>query len=292
MTRATPRSVVFAISLVVAASIACGDSSGTLSPSGIAGSSRSGAVITGHVNGVSSLPAASAAIGPRSTTSLRVTISGTDISTAVDGAGNFTLNGAPPGTVTLQFSGSGVNATVTLSGVTAGETIRVEITLTNNGARVDSDSRRRDSDREIEGTISAINAGARTIQVGSTTVTIPDTAKIRRGGTTLTFADLRLGQEVEVHAVVDGTTFRATEVEIEDNDDDRDALTELTGAVSSLTGTCPSITFVVRERTVRTGPATSFDGGCSRVRNGVRVEAKGALAGDGSLMASRVEIDD
>jgi hypothetical protein len=97
------------------------------------------------------------------TTSLRVTISGTDITSTVDGSGQFTLNGVPPGNVTLQFSGSGVSASITLSGVTAGEQIHVEITLTNGGgAHVDSETRHRDDNgREVEGHITAINASAR-----------------------------------------------------------------------------------------------------------------------------------
>jgi len=225
MTPIKPRWVSIALGLVAAASIACGESSGTVSPSGVSGG-RSGAVITGRVSGINSLPVATGVLGPLATTSVRVTISGTDISTVVDGTGNFMLTGVPPGTVTLQFSGSGVSATITLTGVTAGETIRIEITLTGSGARLDSERRDRDGDDD------------------------------------------------------------------DDDEDKDDGLTELTGTVSNLTGTCPSLTFVVREQTVRTGAGTSFDGGCSRVKNGVRVEAKGALNADGALIATRVELDD
>ena len=96
-----------------------------LSPSGVSGF-RSGAVITGRVNGANNLPVATGVLATLATTSLRVTISGTDISTAVDGTGTFTLTGVPPGTVTLQFSGPGVSAASTLTGVTTGETIRIE----------------------------------------------------------------------------------------------------------------------------------------------------------------------
>ena len=54
-------------------------------------------------------------------TTLRVTINGTNISTMVDGTGQFTMTGVPPGTVTLTFTGEGVSASLTLNNVNAGE---------------------------------------------------------------------------------------------------------------------------------------------------------------------------
>ena len=298
MTNSKSHWFIFALGLaVLATTVACGNASGSLSPTGPSGSGSS-TVITGRVSGLSGLPATANTFGARATTSLRVTIAGTDISTTVDGSGQFTLTGVPPGTVTLQFSGPGVSATITLTGVTAGDRIHVEVTLTNSGARVDSESRHRDDNgREIEGHITAINATARTIQVGGTTINVPESAKIHSGTKVLTFADLKVGQEVEVHGALDGTTFKATDVAIEDDeddndDDDRDELTEVSGTVSGLTGTCPALTFVVRDRTVKTSSATRFDDGCATIKNTVRVEVKGQIAADGSLTASRVELDD
>jgi hypothetical protein len=295
MTVIKPRWIVFAFSVAVASSIACGGSA-SLSPTGPS-ANGSTAVITGRVNGMSGLPvsAPSNSFAPRATTSLRVTISGTDITSTVDGSGQFTLNGVPPGNVTLQFSGSGVSASITLSGVTAGEQIHVEITLTNGGgAHVDSETRHRDDNgREVEGHITAINASARTITVGSTAVNVPDTARIHRGTTTLTFADLKVGDEVEVEGAMDGTTFKATEVKIEvDEDDDNDDLPEVKGVVTGRTGDCPALTFTVGTRVVKTTSATRFDDGCATVQNNVRVEVKGTIGTDNVMTAARVELDD
>ena len=295
MTESKSRWVIFALGIaLLATSVSCGNASGSLSPTGPSGVGSGGAVITGRVRGMNT-PATSDSFAPLATSSLHVTISGTNISSTVNGAGQFTLTGVPPGTVTLQFSGPGVSASITLSGVTAGEQITIDVTLNGTSARVDSESRRRDGGHEIEGHITAVDAGARTITVGGSVIAVPAGTSIRRGGTAMTFADLKVGLEVEVETTMNGTTLVATEVKIEDDeddDDDRDGLTEVSGSVSGLAGTCPAITFVVRDRTIVTMATTRFDIACDKIKNTVRVEVNGALAPNGSLMATRVELDD
>jgi hypothetical protein len=100
-----------------------------------------------------------------------VSVNGTNIETNVDGTGHFTLNGVPSGTIVLNFSGRGVNASVTLRGVSTGDQIEIDVRLENGGARLESDHRRRgeeddDDDNEgrslpegtneVEGTVSSL----------------------------------------------------------------------------------------------------------------------------------------
>jgi hypothetical protein len=138
----------------------------------------------------------------------------------VDGAGQFTLTGVPPGAVTLTFTGNGVSASITLNNVDVGDEIRIEIRLNGTSARIESERRRRD------------------------------------------------------------------------DDDDDDEANEVEGTVASLTGACPELTFAIGTRVVKTTGVTVFDDPCRNIRNGVRVEARGARAADGTFMAARVEIDD
>src|SRR5262245_56129989 len=133
--------ILFAI--VVAA---CGDSSSSLT--GPSGDGSRGATITGRVSGVSLRSAAPAVNGITSTTAstngsttLRVTIQGTNISTRVDGTGQFTMDGVPPGTVTLTFAGEGVSASITLNNVAAGDEIRIEVRLNGTSARIEAETR-------------------------------------------------------------------------------------------------------------------------------------------------------
>lgn len=186
---------------------ACGGSPS--SPSDLSGS---GATITGRVNGGNALTSPSwstASSSQAAAATLTVSVVGTNITTTVDGNGQFTLTNVPAGTVRIQFTGPGTNATITLSGLNSGEHIDITVTLRGNNASVDSQS------------------------------------------------------------------------------------VEAEGKVSNLTGKCPLLTFVVRNRTVHTNGSTSFkDGPCSAIQNNTEVDVKGQRQSDGSIMATKVEIDE
>ena len=68
---------------------------------------------------------------------------------------------------------------------------------------------------------------------------------------------------------------------------------ELDGSVASLSGTCPALTFIVRDTTVKTNGTTQFaSGSCSRIANGVRIEVDGTRQPDGLIVATKVAFDD
>ena len=214
------------VAIVVAA---CGNSSASLDgPSGV--SRANGAVITGRVSGVSlratTLDGTASTTGAAAAaTTLRVTINGTNISTMVDGAGQFTMNGVPPGAVTLTFTGEGISASITLNNVSAGDEIRIEVRLTGNSARIESETRRqgdddedddgdRDEANEVEGTVSALtgNCPAVTFTVGT---------RVVKTGSATVFDDpctgIRNGVRVEVKGTRAGDgTFTAARVELDD----------------------------------------------------------------------------
>lgn len=210
---------ILALGAVIAANIACGNASGSGSPTGPS-AGRSTAVITGRVNGMSStLPivAASDSFAPRAATSLHVTITGTDISSTVDGSGQFTLNGVPPGDVTLQFSGSGVSASITLTGITAGQTIHVEVTLNGRGgAHLDSETRDDDDDdlNEVKGAVTGLTGTcpALTFTIGTRTVKTTDTTRFEDG-----CAKIQNTARVEVKGTIGSdSVLTATRVELDD----------------------------------------------------------------------------
>jgi hypothetical protein len=158
-------------------------------------------------------------------TTLRVTINGTNISTMVDGAGQFTMNGVPPGTVTLTFTGEGVSASITLNNVNAGDEIRIDVRLNGNSARIESETRRqgdddddddedRDEANEVKGTVSALSGTcpALTFTVG--------TRLVRTGSATVfddRCTDVTNGVRVEVRGTrMNDGTFTAARVEVDD----------------------------------------------------------------------------
>jgi hypothetical protein len=280
-----------AFAALVAASVAaagCGSGGADLSPvspTSVA-SPSSGATITGRVNGGSGLASSTlGASGP-----MTVSVVGSGQSASVDTVGRFTLTGVPPGSVQLQFTGPGVNATVAVT-VAQNEQVQIAVTVNGSGATVES-QQHTGSDRksEIEGRITTLDATARTLRVSGALVAVVPTTVIRHGGTTFQFTDLAVGDQVHVRASMVGDVLTASEIRRQN--DGRNGMAEVTGAVSGLTGTCPALTFTVRNTRVTTNGTTFFDDGCADVQNGTTVEVKGVRESGNAIVAVKVERED
>jgi hypothetical protein len=99
-------------------------------------------VITGTVNGMTQRATASSeAATAFATTPITVTVVGTNISTTIDSSGRFTLNGVPAGDVQLKFAGTGLDATLTVRGVKAGDRIEITARLTDSSIRIEAERR-------------------------------------------------------------------------------------------------------------------------------------------------------
>jgi hypothetical protein len=144
---------------------------------------------------------------------------------------------------------------------------------------------------ELRGTIVAVNSATQFTLNGNVTVN-HGTAIYSPAGTTA--AALVAGALVEVRGSLNsaGTVFTATQIDLEDSEDDNfrgrdNEKTEFEGYVSGYT-TNPG-TFKVNGRNVQTTSSTRFVGGTSAdLANNVKVEAEGVSNG-GTLVASKVE---
>ena len=120
--------------VVLAIANACGD--GPTSPSRIEATTIAGTVnvnagtasaaTAGTVNGIQRGTASSA----NAVSGLTVTVVGTNLSATVEASGYFQLAGVPSGTVSLQFTGGVVNATVELSNVGRESLIELRVQVT------------------------------------------------------------------------------------------------------------------------------------------------------------------
>ena len=303
------------VALLAAVASACSQLSSPSSPSSVnvpgatsapaPAPSATGATINGVVLGnVSGSQFTTAAAG------LTVTIVGTSVTATVEGNGQFTLRNTPTGQVQLRFTGPGVDAVLTIQGVGDRDEIRITVRVSGSTAQIE-DHRNESPDHgvELEGRLTDVNVGARTLRVGDTLVNVPAGTPIRHGDTPVQFASLRVGDRVHVKGTALGSAITASEIKLQtdnsgpgkpdDGDDDdeeedddapKTGRVELNGALAGLGGGCPTISFTVSGSPVATNRDTDFhDGACSTLKNGDRVEVKGTRQTNGTVLASKVE---
>ncbi|MBI5507866.1 MAG: hypothetical protein HY903_03825 [Deltaproteobacteria bacterium] len=142
---------------------------------------------------------------------------------------------------------------------------------------------------ELRGVVSALNTGAKTFSIGAMSVDYNGATLLPAGST------LANGILVEVHGDLVGGVLVATEVDVEDAEDDEFEAAEggelhVEGFMSGFTSH-PG-TFFVGDQQVETTTATRLEGGVAAdLANDVRVEAEGIMAG-GTLKAHKIEIKD
>jgi len=200
---------------LAALAIACGGSASmTESDAPAAAPGSRGATIRGTVLGA----AAAGDVSASSLGTIRVTVVGTSLQAMTDGSGNFTLNGVPPGTVELRFQGSGVDARLTIDGLTNGQTLTLTVRVDgNNASRVGEGDDDDDEQGEVEfdGTVTLLNPltiGGRRVATNSATRFLGD-----HNDPVPSSQVLRVGNRVEVEgrAQADGSVL-AEKIKLED----------------------------------------------------------------------------
>jgi hypothetical protein len=122
-------------------------------------------------------------------------------------------------------------------------------------------------------------------------VLVPANATIRSGSAQIAFGALKVGLLVEIHGSMQGTVVNAQDVNVEDALDAVE--TEFSGTLASIGGTCPALTLSVDGKAVVTAASTEFaKAACGDLKAGMLVEVKGTTQSDGSIAASRVQVDD
>jgi hypothetical protein len=304
--RSTAGTAVLAVVGLIAA--ACG---GNAALSSVGPSSASaGASISGIVRGTAVTPTPSRTLSENtfatldSRSGVTISVIGTGISTNADNQGQFTLDNVPSGTVVLNFSAPGSNATATLQGVGPGDRVQITVTVNGNNAHIDSEHH---NNGEISTRITSIDSGNKSFQAGNWTIKTTGSTVIRHGSKTVQFSDLKSGDHVQVRGTRDGSTVTATEIKVEqggqggdadDDDDDEDHEAEVEGKVSGLlnsnSNSCPAITFMIGTTKITADQNTTYGKGisCSGIQNDQKVEVKGVKQNDGSVLARRISIDD
>jgi len=217
--------------------------------------------------------------------------------TATDSAGRFSLGNVPPGDVTLGFDRADVHARGHVQ-VPAGSTVAVSVSIHGDQASITPGGH---PGEEIEGRVQSVDAGAGSLTIldprlGTVTVTTSSTTSIRHGALVMTLAQITVGMQVHVKGVLqDDGTYLASEILVQD----------VAAGGTTATGTITQIdsgagTFVVHSSTgdvtIATNASTIFRkhgkaAAFSDLVVGARVEVKGAVQGDGSILAQEVTIN-
>ncbi len=220
MRRLAPQTLALAtLALTIAAGVACsGPSSDMTSPTPVGSSGTlAGTVVTGTATSGPSQADRIATL-KQTPAGLTITVVGTGLSAHTDANGAFVIEGIPAGaSITLHFSGSGVNATLTLDGVDVGEVRHITIRVEGSDAEIEDDDRdeHQAGVQEVEGLISALNPGGRSIMVNGLVIAVPTGTPIVHGSRAYDFADLRVGDRVHVKAVRASGVLTAQEVKLQ-----------------------------------------------------------------------------
>jgi len=287
---------VLGFTLVMAVlAAACGGKGGSspTAPTGN-GSSSASAVITGSVQGAAGA-FTSAGFGA-AITGVTVTVVGTNISATVDAGGRFTLNNVPTGTVQLQLTGGGANATVTISTVQASQTIDVVLSVAGSSASLESEVRSGSGEAQLEGRVESLppTMPALTFKSAGRTVKTDSSTRFVDGSQSRSFADLQIGMRIHAKGTLSGDTFTATTVEMQNSN--VNVPVEVNGVIDSVTGTASAFQFKIGSRVVKGDNLTTFFGDgdkpdtFSDLKDGVRVEVKGQQR-DGFVYATRIHVN-
>lgn len=264
----------------------------------VTGSYGSG-VVTGQVTMASS-------IANGSPEGVRVTVSGTGMSTVLGADGRFAFTGVPEDAKFHFTREDGIDATMF-----AGKAGSLSIELAANAAS-SSGGRRRAAgsapQKEVEGNIKTVSATSLVVTTKGTandvTVAISSSTVIRKGDTTLTAADLKVGDQVHVRVIVaaDNTATASLIIvqqpESETGDDDGANIATANGIVASVaadsmvvhTADARDVTVKVVAATIirRQGTTIAF----SDIKVGNHVESRGTKVDATTIQAIQIEVED
>ena len=259
------------------------------------GATAGSAMITGSVQGATA-SAFTAASNGAALTGVTVTVLGTNIRSTVDAGGRFTLVNVPAGTVQLQLTGGGANATVTLSSVLASQTVDVVVAVSGTTASLESEVRSGAGQAELEGRVESLppTQPALTFKAAGRTVKTDASTQFVDGSQSRTFADLKIGMRIHAKGTLAGDQLTATLVALQNSN--TAIPVEVNGVIDTLTGSASAFSFKIGSRLVKGDATTTFFGDGDKpdtfadLKEGARVEVKGEQRDD-FVYAVRIHIN-
>jgi Domain of unknown function (DUF5666) len=324
MPRTSQRSILV---LVLLSAYACGGGNSTptaptmpaASTTSGGGNSTSGAVVNGIVASASTTSSLHGLHLTDVAGVQRVEVVGTTLSSPIDAQGAFSLVGVPAGAAQLKFSGTGANATVTVS-VDPNQTISVIVTVSGTSAAIVSDSRNPDAGQlPVNGNVVGLTGSGAAFQFTVNALTIHgdnQTQFYGDGSQSDSFLDLKEGMRVEVKATPRDGGLYAFRLHLNKNNStdsgsgsdggngggtappgQQDDSASIEGTLTSMGGSIPNLTLVVAGVTVRTSAATDVQRrgdkqDLSTIKLGQTLHVIGVRQSNGSIDARQIQIKD
>jgi hypothetical protein len=216
---------------------------------------------------------------------VQVSMVGTPRRTVTDASGQFTFDdvATATGNVALSFSGRGIDVSVRISGLQAGQTIQITVQIGGKRAVV---RRAKGNEIALAGAIGAVGASGLTVS-GIEVETDANTRIQDREDAPLTLADLKAGDVVRVEGALQaGGKVLAREIQRLAPPGLNEAL--LRGVATSVDAS--NATFTVSGLTVSTDAGTKLVGigTLADLKVGDRVLVQGTLQPDGRVKARLV----
>jgi hypothetical protein len=250
-----------------------------------------GATIAGIVQAASVGAAALGNVHALSS-SLRVSVVGTSLTTLTDGAGRFALSGVPPGHAQLRFEGPGIDARLDLDGLEDGQTLDISVHVA--GSEASTDDQGHSGDVELSGKVESVGRG-QLVVAGKTIIVNGGTRILDGKNMTLALSDIKMGDSVDVEGTAqpDGSIL-ASKIKLDaDSHGGTGQQVEFHGKVTSV----GAGQLVVAGKTVLVDTSTRILGGKNKtlaladIKMGDSVDVEGSLQSNGSILASKIELD-
>jgi hypothetical protein len=289
------------------------------SPTGSSGGNTTpGAVVTGIVTSAATTQTASTS-GARVMDVAgvsRVDVVGTNVSSAIDSQGRFSLTGVPVGSAQLKFTGTGVNAMATVTGLESNQTISVIFSVAGSSATIVADSRNPGASQlPVNGTVDGLTGTAGTFQFTVNGYTIhgdTQTEFYGDGSHSDSFIDLKNGMRVEVKAIARDGGLYAFRLHLNKDNatgtpdsgtgtgnppGQQDDSASIEGTLTSLGGAIPNLQLIVAGVTVRTSASTDVQRRGDKqdlgtLKLGQTLHVIGVRRSDGSIDARQIQIKD
>ncbi len=226
---------------------------------------------------------------------LRVSVAGSSLSSPIDAKGSFVFVGVPPGATALHFSGTGVDATLSLGGLADGEHRHLAVSVSGSDAHEEAEQ----GETRFDGTVESIASPA--IIVSGRTVITTSATQFERGGAAITLVDVQIGDRVEVEGTPQADrSVLARTISVEESESAADggaapvddpAKVEFEGALTAIAGsqlTVDGVTVSISTTTVIENGDARAD--ASALAVGQRLKIEGELQTDKSVAATKIEI--